>query len=112
MVSKALYGRADAIGKLYATTVMSAGPREREYKLTDGARSAPMGRFLSTGSAGIAVVRKLKTASLETASVHTLIGVRLSAWGFLAALSRRYAISWFGILGNLQELISISSRGE
>jgi hypothetical protein len=37
MVSKAPYGRADTMGKLYATTVTSARPREREYKLTDGA---------------------------------------------------------------------------
>jgi len=37
MVSKAPYGRADTMGKLFATTVTSARPREREYKLTDGA---------------------------------------------------------------------------
>ncbi|EGD59362.1 symbiosis island integrase [Novosphingobium nitrogenifigens DSM 19370] len=37
MVSKAPYGRADTMGKLFATTVTSAKPREREYKLTDGA---------------------------------------------------------------------------
>lgn len=37
MVSKAPYGRADTMGKLYATTVTSARQREREYKLTDGA---------------------------------------------------------------------------
>lgn len=37
MVSNAPYGRADTMGKLFATTVTSARPREREYKLTDGA---------------------------------------------------------------------------
>ncbi|EAT09302.1 putative integrase [Sphingomonas sp. SKA58] len=37
MVSKAPYGRADTMGKLFTTTVTSARPREREYKLTDGA---------------------------------------------------------------------------
>ena len=37
MVSKAPYGRADTMRKLFATTVTSARPREREYKLTDGA---------------------------------------------------------------------------
>lgn len=37
MVSKAPYGRADTMGKLYATTIINAKPRERDYKLTDGA---------------------------------------------------------------------------
>ena len=37
MVSKAPYGRADTMGKLFAATVTSARPRERGYKLTDGA---------------------------------------------------------------------------
>lgn len=37
MVSKAPYGRADTMGKLFAATVTSARPRERGYNLTDGA---------------------------------------------------------------------------
>lgn len=37
MVSKAPYGRADTMGKLFATTVTSAKPKERDYKLIDGA---------------------------------------------------------------------------
>jgi integrase len=37
MVSKAPDGRADTMGRLYATTITRAKPREREYKLTDGA---------------------------------------------------------------------------
>ena len=37
MVSEPSDGRADTMGKLFATTIANAKPRDREYKLTDGA---------------------------------------------------------------------------